>query len=325
MHIIQSEIGLPKIKFDKKDDFSGVFTIDPLPSGYGMTLGNALRRVLLSSLPGAAIVAVKIEGAVHEYSTLDGVRDSVLDIILNLKEINIRKETKGREIVKLKVKGEGEVTAGKIEASSDIEILNPDFVITNLDDKNSTLEMEIVIDKGVGYLPVNQRDKEKEELGVDFILVDAMYSPVRKVRYDVQSTRVGQRTDLDKLVLEVETNGSMSPEDSVKFSSEVLKSYFELFTKKDEIVEKDFMTSVSDLTTQPQEEEEVKKESYTPIEILNLSPRTLNALINGGVGSIEQLVKCSPTKIANFRGFGKKAMDEVFAALANRGLILTEE
>ncbi len=323
MHIIQVEIGLPKIKHDKKDENIGVFTIDPLPSGYGMTLGNSLRRVLLSSLPGAAIIAVRIEGAVHEYSTLDGVKDSVLDIILNLKQVNIKKNSPGQEIVKLKASGEGDVTAKQIEASSDIEILNPDYVITTLDSKNSSLEMEIVVDKGVGYMTT--QENTNHDLGVDFILIDALFSPVRKVRYDVQSTRVGQRTNLDKLTLEIETNGSMAPEDTLKFSAELLRSYFDLFNKEEEVVEPDFMTSFSALANQPREEEEVKKESYTPIEILNLSPRTLNALINGGVGSIEQLVKCNPIKLSNFRGFGKKAMDEVSAALATRGLILAEE
>jgi len=322
MHIIQTEIGLPKIKYDKKGDFSGVFTIDPLPSGYGMTMGNSLRRVLLSSLPGAAITAVRIVGAVHQYSTLDGVTDSVLDMILNLKEVFIKKESKEPETINLKVKGSGPVTAGQIECPTGIEILNPDFVITTLDDKDSTLEMELIVEKGVGYLPIANRNKEKEDLGVNFILVDAIFTPIRKVRYDVQSTRVGKRTDLDKLVLEVETNGSMTPDDSVKFAAEILKSYFELFTRKDEVVEPEFMTSFNSIVAAPKEETEVKKESYTPIEILNLSPRTLNALINGGVGSIEQLIKCSPTKIANFRGFGKKAMDEVNTALAPRGFAL---
>ncbi len=279
---------------------------------------------MLSSLPGTAITAIRIDGVVHEYTTLDGVKDSALDIILNLKSVHFKKDSKEQEIVTLKAKGPGDVKAKEIQCSADIEILNPEYVITTLDKSSTNLEMEIVVNKGVGYLPIAEQ-KGKSDLGVDFILVDAMYTPVKKVRYDVQSTRVGQMTNLDKLILEVETNGAMTAEDSVKFASEILKSYFELFTKEEEPVEFDFITTFSSLSTQTQEEEEVKKESYTPIEILNLSPRTLNALINGGIGSIEQLVKCSPTKISNFRGFGKKAMDEVAAALAPRGLALSED
>lgn len=324
MHIIQEEIGLPKIKVDEKSTFAATFTIDPLPSGYGMTLGNALRRVLLSSLPGAAVVAVKIVGASHEYSTLSGVRDTVLDIILNLKQLHLKKHTKGREIAKIEVKGEGEVKASQIQVSSDVEVLNPDHVITVLDRKDVNFSMEIVIDKGVGYLPASVKQRKDEDIGPGFILVDAIFSPVRKVRYDVKATRVGQRTDLDKLIIEIETNGSMSPEDTLKFSTEVLRSYFELFNKEEQAVESEFMSNFSNIVAQ-EEEEEQKRESYTPIEILNLSPRTLNALINGGLGSIEQLVKCSPGKLTNFRGFGRKAMQEVQDALRARGMDLCDD
>lgn len=325
MHIIQEEIGLPKIKIESVGPNQIIFTVSPLPSGYGMTLGNAFRRVLLSSLPGAAITTVKINGVTHEYSTLTGVQDSVLDIILNLKELQIKKNSKEPEVIKLSVTKEGDVLAKSIEHSSDIEILNPDLRITSITKKNTKLNIEMNVEKGVGYLPASLKKKTNKEIGV--ILVDAIYSPVKKVRYDVSNTRVGERTDLDKLTIEVETNGSISPEEALKFTASVLKSYFELFLVEGEEVESDFQSDRQQVRAKEmqEEEEESKKETYTPIEILNFSPRTLNSLINGGIGSIEQLVKCSPSKLSNFRGFGKKAMTEVSDALVPRGLKLLDD
>ena len=326
MHIIQEEIGLPKIKVEsmEADKNLVVFSISPLPSGYGMTLGNAFRRVLLSSLPGAAISAVKIEGVSHEYSTISGVQDSVLDILLNLKLVQLKKHSKDPETIKLSVNKEGEVKAGMIEHSSDIEILNPDLVITRINKKGVKLNIELLVEKGVGYAPASLRKKDKKDIGL--IQIDAIFSPVVKVRYDVSSARVGKMTDLDNLILEIQTNGSITPEEALKFSSSVLKSYFDLFLMEGEEVEPDFqadLQSVKEKAVVVQEED--KKETYTPIEILNFSPRTLNALINGGIGSIEQLVKCTPSKLSNFRGFGKKAMTEVAEALATRGLAITDD
>ncbi|MBI5422302.1 DNA-directed RNA polymerase subunit alpha [Candidatus Peregrinibacteria bacterium] len=325
MHIIQEEIGLPKIKTESLGPNRIVFTVSPLPSGYGMTLGNAFRRVLLSSLPGAAITAVKIDGVTHEYTTLPGVQDSIMDIILNLKELHIKKETKEPEKIKLTVSKEGDVVAKNIECSSTVKILNPELRITSLTKKGAKLNIEMTVEKGVGYVPVTLRKKTNKELGT--IMVDAIYSPVRKVRYEVSNTRVGEMTDLDKLTIEIETNGSIAPQDALTFSASVLKSYFDLFLTENQEVESDFRSSVQQVKAKEmqEEEEESKKETYTPIEILNFSPRTLNSLINGGIGSIEQLVKCTPNKLSNFRGFGKKAMTEVSDALATRGLKLTDE
>jgi DNA-directed RNA polymerase subunit alpha len=325
MHIIQEEIGLPKIKIESSKGNHAIFSVGPLPSGYGMTLGNAFRRVLLSSLPGSAITAVKVHGATHEYSTLPGIQDSVLDIILNLKNLQIQKHSKEKEVIKLSVKTSGNVTAKDIEHSSDIKILNPDLLITTINKKNIKLEMELVVEKGVGYQPVALRKKEEKDIGL--ILVDAIYSPVVKIRYDVTSTRVGQKTDLDKLIIEIETNGSIEPEDALKFSASILKSYFDLFLIEEGNIEPDFQSDFQSVKHKEleEEQEESKKETYTPIEILNFSPRTLNALINAGIGSIEQLVKCTPNQMANFRGFGKKAMNEVADALESRGLKMTED
>ncbi len=325
MHIIQEEIGLPKIKTESITPNHIVFTISPLPSGYGMTLGNAFRRVLLSSLPGAAITSVKIDGATHEYATMPGIQDSVLDIILNLKELQIKKTSTDPEVIKLSINKEGEVTAKDIEHSSEIEVLNPDLHITSITKKGTKLNVEMTVEKGVGYVPVTLRKKSSKELGV--ILVDAIYSPVKKVRYDVSNTRVGEMTDLDKLSIEIETDGSILPEDALKFTASVLKSYFDLFLVEDEEIEADYRSDRQQVKAKElqEEEEEAKKETYTPIEILNFSPRTLNSLINGGIGSIEQLVKCTPSKLGNFRGFGKKAMTEVSDALDTKKLKLMDD
>ena len=324
MHLIQEEIGLPQIKREVVSDFICLFYVSPLPQGYGTTLGNALRRVLLSSLPGAAITGIKVKGKNYEYSSIEGAKDTVLEMMLNLKQVQLRKSSKEVSIVKLVAKKEGVVTAGDIETGSDIEVLNPDAYITTLE-KGSTLEMELRVEKSVGYKPA--KVKKDEENLVDWIWIDAFFSPVKKVKFEVENTRVGQMTNLDKLVLELETNGSISPDEALRFSSNILQSYFNLFNQENITVEADFMSDVESISKKQQEEEskKPKKESYTPIEILGLSPRTLNACINGEIGSIEQLTKCTESKLTNLRGFGKKALNEVKAALATRGLALADE
>mgnify|MGYP000173132761 CR=1 FL=1 len=326
MHIIHEEIGLPKITSQSTGEHSALFTIAPLPNGYGMTLGNALRRVLLSSVPGAAITAVRIEGVTHEYTTLTGVKDSILDVCLGLKQVALRKHSKGSEITTLNKKGKGDVVAKDIKVSSDIELLNPEMVITKLSEKAGALNMELKIDKGVGYIPAAEQQRDTTT-GENWIYLDATFSPVTRVKYEVSATRVGENTDLDKLQLEVETNGSLTPEEAMKFAASVLQSYFVLFqTDEADLVEPDFMASFSTAVASREEDEDgAPQETYTPIEVLNLSPRTLNALINGEIGSVEELVKCSPAKLENLRGFGKKAMDEVREVLALRNLTLAED
>lgn len=323
MHQIQEEIGIPKIRIQKISDTHAVFTVSPLPTGYGMTIGNAFRRVLLSSVPGAAVTGVRIDGVTYEYATIKGVKESVLDIILNIKLLQLKKNSKEPTLAVLKANKEGVVTAKQIDVPSDVEILNPDLYITTLD-KGGKLNMEIRIEKGVGYLPVSQM--QKEESTANLILVDAFFSPVKKVRYDIEATRVSSLTNLDKLTMEIQTNGAISPEDALKFASNVLKSYFNLFNVADVAIEPEFMTDINKITAKAKEEEAKKpaQESYTPIEILGLSPRTLNALINGEIGSIEQLIKCSESKLTNLRGFGKKALTEVKSALETRNMKLSE-
>lgn len=325
MHQIQEEIGIPKLKTQKKDANHIIFTLGPLPSGYGMTVGNALRRVLLSSLPGACVTGIKVQGASHEYSTIKGVKDSILDITLNLKQLYIKKETKEPSTIEINVSKKGVVKAKDIKTTSDVEILNPDLYITTLEGKNAKLKMELRVEKGVGYVPASQRIKNETDPSI--IVLDSVFTPVVKVRYDVENTRVGQMTNLDKLMLEIQTDGSITPDDALKFSSNILVSYFNFFNEKGIMVEQDFMSDFAQIAAKEKEQEKAKpvQESYTPIEILGFSPRTLNALINGGIGSIEQLSKCTESKLSNLRGFGKKALTEVREALEKKGLELAEE
>lgn len=329
MHIIQEEIGLPVFsaaKGSKGDDSHKVFTISPLPPGFAMTLGNALRRALLSSLPGAAITSIRIQGAQHEYTTVKGVKESVVDIMLNLKQVKLRKHNKDSETITLEVKGPKDVTAADLKVSSDIEVLNPELPLFTIE-KGGSISMQITVEKGVGYEPAVERNKKHHEPGL--IYVDAIYSPVEKVRYEVEAARVGQRTNLDKLVMEVQTNGSLNAEEAMQFASQLLQSYFKYFGSDQKTVEPEFMADFTRVAASQTEDSGGSiapvKESYTPIEILNLSPRTLNALINAGVGSIEQLTKCTESMLSNFRGFGAKALDEVRTTLATRGLTLSEE
>jgi DNA-directed RNA polymerase subunit alpha len=323
MHIIQEEIGLPKISEEKLGDFHSVFTISPLPQGYGTTVGNGQRRVMLSSLPGAAVTGIKIKGITHEYAVLKGMKDSILDMMLNLKQLAVSMDQSEAIMLTLKSKKAGVITAKDIETPTGVEIHNPDLYITTLE-KVGVLDMQIRIEKGVGYRATvigNQEDPEMIE-------IDGVFSPLQRIHYSVEATRVGQKTDLDKLLLEIKTNGSITPENALKFSSGVLESYFNIFNRDAEAIEPEFMSDFDKIAAKAKEEEEnlkPKQVSYTPIEILGLSPRTLNALINGDIGSIEELVKCNPAKLGNLRGFGKKALNEVADALEKRGLTMVEE
>jgi len=325
MHIIQEEIGLPKMVQNIMGDFHSTFTLSPLPQGYGTTLGNALRRVTLSSLPGTAVTGIKVKGATHEYTVLKGVKDSLLDMMLNLKQLALSMEGSETRLLSLKVKQPGVVTAGDIDLPSGVKIHNPDLYITTLD-KGGSLEMEIRIEKGVGYRAALIGDKKDGD--AEMIEIDAVFSPLRRIHYTVDATRVGQRTDLDKLVLEIKTNGSLTAEDAMKFAGGILESYFNIFNRDQDPVEPEFMSDFEKIAAKAKAEEESTKpqqQSYTPIEILGLSPRTLNALINGGIGSIEELTKCSEAKLSNLRGFGKKALTEVADALEKRGFALSQE
>ncbi len=322
MHIIHNVIWVPKISQQDLESNVSKFILGPLPKWYWVTLWNSLRRVLLSSIPGARVTWVKVSWVSHEYSTLPWVKDTVLDIMLNLKGLIIDKKTLEIEWIKLSKNKAWVVTAADIKTSAWIEILNKDLYITEIDKDGMNLEIEIRVEKSVWYLSIEELKKREDDVSV--LLVDANFSPVTNVKYEVTDTRFGDITNLDSLEMIISTNGVISPVDALKFSSNMLSSYFGIFNEESLQVEWQFISNVKDLLQKEKEEikEELEKETYTPIEIMGLSPRTLNALINGNILSIEQLVKCTETKLSSIKWFWKKAMTEIREALWERGLKL---
>lgn len=321
MHTIHTVIGVPKISQEVLSTNEATFTIDPLPNGYGVTIGNSLRRVMLSSIPGTRVTGVKITGVSHEYATLPGVHDSILDILLNLKGLVVEKLDSGVEWIKLSKKEEGIVKAGDITSQGGTKVLNPEMYITSLD-AGFSFEAEIRVEKNVGYKSIEELKNAEEDPNV--LVLDANFSPVLNVKYNVENARYGEITNLDALHITVKTNGVMSPTDVVKFSGKMLESYFVLFNEEALQVDGEFIANIREVIEREKQEvkADLEKETYTPIEIMGLSPRTLNALVNGDILSIEQLAKCTEAKLSSIKGFGRKAMTEVREALATRGLKL---
>ena len=319
MHIVHNTIWVPKIAQKKTTDTVSKFIIGPLPRGYWVTLGNSLRRVLLSSIPGTRVTWIKVEGVSHEYSTLPGIKDGIVDVMLNLKELVLDKKDSGIEWLKISKKTAGVVTAWDIVLPAGVKVLNKDLYITEIDKDGLNLDIEIRIEKNVWYVGIEEL-KERED-DVNVLLLDANFSPVTNVKYNIESTRVDDVTNLDSLEIEVTTSGVISPSDAIKFSGDMLSSYFNLLNEDGLQVEGEFISDVKDLLNREKEEvkEELEKETYTPIEIMGLSPRTLNALINGDILSIEALTKCTETKLSSIKGFWKKAMTEIRSALDERG------
>lgn len=322
MHIIHNIIWVPKISQDNLESNVSKFIIGPLPRGYGITLWNSLRRVLLSSIPWARVTWIKVAWVSHEYSTLPGVKDSVLDIMLNLKDLIVNKQDSSIEWLKLSKNKAWVVTAADIKSPSWVEILNKDLYITEIDKDGLSLDIEIRVEKSVGYLSIEDLKKREEDVNV--LIIDANFSPVVNVKYAIEDTRFGDITGLDSLEMVITTTGVISPVDALKFSGSMLSSYFSILNEEALQVEGQFISNVKDLLEKEKEEikEELEKETYTPIEIMGLSPRTLNALINGNILSIEQLVKCTETKLSSIKGFWRKAMTEIRDSLRERGLKL---
>lgn len=322
MHILHETIGVPKFKIDADGKTKATLTVNPLPSGFGVTLGNALRRVLLSSLPGTAVTAVKIAGVTHEYTTIKGLADSFLDITLNLRELKLKKHSKDPETIEFTLKKSGEITAKDLKVSSDIEILDPSQVITTCDGADAKTKVQLRIEKGVGYRIMSNEDNAAEE-DPEFVLIDSNFSPVIRVKYEVTPARVGDRTDLDQLTLEVETDGSLEAESAIKLSAEIMASYFSLFNETDAYTDEDFTTSFSAIRAREEAEKKASaaasEESFTPIDILGFSQRTLNALVNGGITSVEELLRTPMSQLTQLRGFGQKAKTELEEVLKDRG------
>ncbi|MDR0253593.1 MAG: DNA-directed RNA polymerase subunit alpha [Brucellaceae bacterium] len=287
---------------------------EPLERGYGLTLGNALRRVLLSSLRGAAVTAVQIDGVLHEFSSINGVREDVTDIVLNVKEIAIRMEGDGPKRMVVRKEGPGVVTAGDIQTVGDVEILNPDHVICTLDE-GAEIRMEFTVNTGKGYVPADRNRAEDAPIGL--IPVDSLYSPVRKVSYKIENTREGQVLDYDKLILNVETNGSVSGEDAVAYAARILQDQLAIFVNFDEPQKEAPQEQVAELAFNPAL---LKK-----VDELELSVRSANCLKNDNIVYIGDLIQKTEAEMLRTPNFGRKSLNEIKEVLASMGLHLGME
>ena len=314
------EFQVPKIVHEEVDEDRGVFVIEPLDRGFGYTFGNSLRRVLLSSLEGAAVTSVKIEGVAHEFTTLPGVREDVTDIILNLKNLICRLHGESPEVeVRLQKKGPGPVKASDIQAPAELEILNPDLEIANLAEKGK-LEVTLTIGRGRGYVPGELNRGPEHTIGV--IPIDSMFSPVRRVSYDVEAARVGQRTDYDKLRLDITTDGSMDPREAIGQAAEILIRQLAIFTDIEKIEgfgEAERPSTDGGVSVEPSLAHGMEN---FPIEELELGVRSYNCLKRVGIETIGDLVMKSENELAAIPNFGKKSIEEVKETLATHGLRL---
>jgi len=300
-----------------ESNFYGKFEIEPLERGFGTTLGNALRRVMLSSLPGAAISSVKIEGALHEFQTVEGIVEDVTTIILNLKKVVVKNHSNEMKIVRINVSKEGPVTAGDIDHDSDIEILNPELVIANVA-KGGSLVMEMTISNGRGYVRSEENKKLLDIRKVGVIAVDSLFSPIERVSYEIESARVGQDESYDKLVLQVWTNGSLRPEEAIALASRILIEHFNILTN---------LSNIADMTGMMIEKTEDPKVKAleTTIEDLDFSVRAYNCLKRAGIHTLQDLVNKSENDMMKIRNLGKKSLKEVLDKVRDLGLVLRDE
>jgi DNA-directed RNA polymerase subunit alpha len=298
-----------------EDNTYGKFVIEPLERGYGTTLGNSLRRILLSSLPGAAVTSVRIDGVLHEFSTVPGVIEDVPDIVLNLKGLALKIHGNSPQLVRIEAKGPTVTKAGDIITDPDVEILNPDHIIATLEE-GSTLRMELVVEKGRGYVPADRNKKEGDPIGT--IPVDSIFTPVRKVNFQVENTRVGKMTDFDKLTIEVWTNGSIRPDEAISLAAKILSEHLLLFVR---------LTETTDQVEIMVEKEEDEKDKVLEmaIEELELSVRSYNCLKRAGINYVGELIQKTEEDMMKVRNLGKKSLEEVQTKLAALNLSLKEK
>ena len=307
-------VARPQIKEEGLTPTRSKFMIEPLEPGFGYTLGNSLRRTLLSSIPGAAVASIKIEGVLHEFSTIPNTTEDVTDIVLNVKDMVIRSELEEPATMYLKAKGPGDVKAGDISPPAGVEILNSDLHIATLG-KGANLEMEMTVERGVGYRASEQNKKPRDPIGV--IPVDSIFSPVRRVTYQVEATRVEQMTDRDRLILDVQTDGSVSPREAVASAGTTMAELVNLFSE---------LSETPGLSLGPAESEDAEEGVKSlPIEELQLSVRSYNCLKREGVNTVGDLVQKSEPELTDIRNFGQKSIEEVKAKLEDMGLSLREE
>ena len=311
------EIEKPRIESNEKDgDISyGKYVVEPLEHGYGTTLGNALRRILLSSLPGTAVTTIKIAGVQHEFSTIPGVKEDVTQIVLNVKGITAKLHSPGTKRVYIQASGEGEVTAGDIKADGEVEILNPELHIATLS-ADATLNMELTLRHGRGYVPADRNKPEQTIIGV--IPVDSLYSPVNRVNYTVENTRVGNMTDYDKLTLEVWTDGTISARDAVSLGAKILCDHLVLFTDLSDTV-----GTRSTVVEKPETQRD--KVLEMTIEELDLSVRSFNCLKRANINTVEDLISKTEDEMMKVRNLGRKSLEEVINKLNMMGLSLAKE
>ncbi len=308
------EMEKPKVEIvELSEDFSyGKFVVEPLERGYGTTLGNSLRRIMLSSLPGAAVTSVKIDGVLHEFSTIPGIKEDVTELILNLKDLSIILHSDDVKSIRIEAEGEGIITAGDIIADADVEILNPQHHIATLD-KDARFTMEIFVSKGRGYVPAENNKEPGMPIGV--IPVDSVFTPVKKVSYSVTNTRVGQMTDYDKLTIEVFTDGSIKPDEAISLAAKVMNEHLNLFIVLTE--------HVGDVEIMVQKEEDEKEKTLEmTIEELDLSVRSYNCLKRAGINTVEELIMRTEEDMMKVRNLGKKSLEEVNNKLAELDLSL---
>lgn len=291
----------------------GVFVAEPFEAGYGRTIGNSLRRVLLSSLEGASISAIKVDGALHEFCTLPGTVEDVTDIIINLKGVLIKMYSREPRKLTLSVKGPGEVTAGDIQTDGTVEILNPDHHIATLDE-DGKIEAELEVRIGRGYCPAEGNKKENQEIGI--IPIDSLFSPVRRVKYSVDNTRVGRRTDFDKLTLEVWTDGRLTPDDALTQAAAILKHHLDVFVSYD----KDQIEFDQQESQRDEEREELARKLAMSVNEIELSVRAANCLNNANIVTVGELAQKSEAEMLKYRNFGKKSLNEIKAKLVEMGL-----
>lgn len=298
------------VKVDDHSQTSSTFVVEPLHSGYGMTLGNSLRRVLLSSIAGASVTSFKIEGATHEFTTIKGVKEDIIDIMQNLKGIRFRVFSDEPQTLRIVHKGKGVVTAKDIQLNADVEVVNPDRIIATVDDDKASFIVDLVVETGRGYRTVEEGTAKKAS---DHVAVDAIFSPVLRVRYKVENTRVGQMTDLDRLLITIDTDGSITPSDAFEEASAILVNQYTALAGKTRISMAEPTSAITQTLGDGGDEPAALN---TPIEDLNLSARTTNALINNDIHTIKDLFALSDTELRDLKGFGSKALDEVKERLA---------
>ena len=308
-----------KIKVEDLSDNYGKFIIEPLEKGYGVTLGNSLRRTLLSSMWGAAATAIRIEGIPHEFDTIPGVKEDVIEIILNIKELAVKIFAEEPQILKLKAKGKKILTAADITPNINVEILNPDLKIATLN-SNAKLDMEIVIEKGMGYLLAEKN--KKSDQSVDTIFVDSFFSPITKVRYDVETASLSQFSNYDKLTLEIFTNKSILPDEALSKSANILIKYLKVFTK---FSPEDVELEGELISKEEKEKSEKEKILNKTIEELDFSVRSYNCLKKSNVNTLKDLVNYSPMEVIKIKNLGKKSLDEIKEKITKYGFVLGEK